>query len=219
MTLQREEPQQERLYSFANMYFAGIHAGIQTSHTIARMSQKYSMNEGFVNLADPHELDAGELFGEWAKRRGGETIIVKNGGMQGDLQDLLHFLQSEEHSYPFDFFNESYYAAGGALTNVSIVVPERIWKLADAVRRGEDIIYTSESHKHYAFFDPEKDAFAPMDAEQDPGLMVYIIPRRENLQESERKGRVPQLYGNEEMFVYTDFDMQLITRMNRAGLM
>lgn len=217
--LEKTENYNERLYSFQNFYFAGIHAGIQTAHTIARMSQKYSMNEGFVNLADEHELQAGELLGQWAKRDGGETIIVKNGGMAGDLRDLKQFLESTEHPYPFDYFNESQYAADGCLTNVSLVVPERVWKAADALRAGHDVIYTSKTDKCYAVYDTERECFVELSV--DPGDMhgAYIISRRENFVADELHGREPGLFPNEELITFTNFDIELMARMNRSGLM
>ncbi len=126
----------ERLYSFQNMYFAGIHAGIQTGHTIARMSQKYALTEGFCNLSEEYDLEAGELFSNWAMRDGGETIIVKNGGMAGHLLEIVDFFKANETELrlPWDFFNESQFAANGALTNVSVVVPKWLWSTADSFR-------------------------------------------------------------------------------------
>ena len=56
-----------RLYSFQNFYFAGIHAGIQTAHSVGEMAANYDAS-----------TSQGKMFLDWAKNH--KTIIVKNGG-------------------------------------------------------------------------------------------------------------------------------------------
>lgn len=111
-----------RLYSFQNMYFAGIHAGIQTAHSIAEMFIKYPLQ------SIPHIA-----LESWASDH--KTIIVKNGGMAGDLRNLITLLEHDDNQLAWSPFYESEYAADGCLTNVSVVVPTYMWMIADIVRK------------------------------------------------------------------------------------
>lgn len=101
-----------RLYSFQNFYLKGIHAGIQTAHTIAEMS---------TQTAD----DCYHEYTDWADNH--KTIVVLNGGMQKDLEELLEFLGQNSGQFFYGWFHEESGALNGALTNVSIIVPERIF--------------------------------------------------------------------------------------------
>ncbi len=174
-----------RLYSFQNFYFAGIHAGIQTAHSVARMSQKYPQYSG---------SDEAELFTEWAERGAAETIIVKNGGMAGDIENFIEFMKRAESTLgiPWDYFNESEYAANGATTNLSMVVPEWLWKLADTIRSGLDVVFTNEATgESYVFFDEDGKVvdLGPKSAG------TYTIPTKETIQRTfERTGVVKWLW-------------------------
>lgn len=205
-----------RLYSFQNMYFAGIHAGIQTAHTIARMSQKYALTEGFCNLAEEYDLEAGELFESWAMRDGGETIIVKNGGMDGDLRKIIEQFKRDEIGLcmPWDYFNESQYAANEALTNVSIVVPEHVWRFADAVRRyGRDSFNNLQiGRKNFTLI---SDTYSPVEIDNTTWVQIA---------EGVIKNPYPP-HLNEEHFgktIWLEMNYQieeLIKLMNSRGLM
>lgn len=211
-----------RLYSFGNFYFGGIHAGIQTAHSVARMSQKYSMDEGFVNLADANDILAGELFGEWAKRGGSETIIVKNGGMAGDIENFIEFMSSNETlEFPWDYFNESEYAANGATTNISMVLPERIWKFADALRRTtyddyfwiqlpDGIHYLVDDNYNPVRLDNHIETMMTERSHEKAGLPLINWEKLSTEQGREMSGQFISL---------TDFERELIVRMNRSGLM
>lgn len=99
-----------RLYSFQNMYFSGIHAGIQTAHTIAEISL---------------QTEEKNSYKEWAYKH--KTIVILNGGMEKDLWDLYEFLDTNDNPFMWDYFQESKEAANEALTNISIILPERIF--------------------------------------------------------------------------------------------
>ena len=119
-----EQPKQElRAYFFQNFYLQGIHAGIQSQHTTAEMFVKYSKpNTIFFNEEDGATRDI--LF-DWAKNH--KTTIVLSGGMQKDLEEIKELLSSKENPYPWSFFNEAEFSLNGALTNVGIILPERIY--------------------------------------------------------------------------------------------
>lgn len=210
-----------RLYSFQNMYFCGIHAGIQTAHSIARMSQKFHLPD--VAFADypGQQVEAMELFQAWAKRGGAETIIVKNGGMAGDIENFIEFMNNDGHAFPWDYFNESEYAANGATTNISMVLPERIWKFADALRRCkyDDYLSTQIYGEMYYLVDMN---YNPLRIPR-----AYEASIQSN---SGALGRLPIInwekmseeIGEEvegQFITVSDFERELIVRMNRSGLM
>ena len=67
-----------------------------------------------------------------------ETMILLNGGMQKDLQALVDLLTQADdddlNDFPWADFREAEEALNGALTNVSIVLPERIFKYSFDVK-------------------------------------------------------------------------------------
>lgn len=110
-----KQEQELRAYFFQNMYLQGIHAGIQSQHTTAEMFVKYL----------PFEHKGLDTLYAWANNH--KTTIVLNGGMQGDLEEAIKVFDTEDNPYPWAFFKESEYALGGALTNVGIILPEKIY--------------------------------------------------------------------------------------------
>lgn len=219
---EKQESTNERLYAFGNFYFSGVHAGIQTAHSVARMSQKYACPN--IGMADyPEHIErAHETFTNWAKRGGGETIIVKNGGMAGDIENFIEFMESTEHNFPFDYFNESEYAANGATTNISMVIPEHIWKFADALRRNtyDDYFTVNTNGKLHYLVDSETYEPIRMTLEHETAMQHRSFEMNKlplvNWSEVSKKYERP-MKGH---FVSpSDFVRELIVRMNRCGLM
>ncbi len=110
-----KQEQELRVYFFQNMYLQGIHAGIQSQHTTAEMFVKYL----------PFQHQGSDILYNWANNY--KTTIVLNGGMQGDLEEAIKVFDTKDNPYPWAFFKESEYALGGALTNVGIILPEKIY--------------------------------------------------------------------------------------------
>ncbi|AGH32211.1 hydrolase [Vibrio phage 11895-B1] len=106
-----------RCYHFANMYLPALHAGIQSQHCLAEMFVKY-LPEYFI-------VGKGMILADWAKNH--KTTIVVNGGMSGHLQEIKDLFTSQENPYPWASFSETEYALNGALTNVGIILPEKIY--------------------------------------------------------------------------------------------
>lgn len=132
-----EQPKQElRAYFFQNFYLQGIHAGIQSQHTTAELFIKY---RGGNTLEDfKSNLSKNALLYDWAENH--KTTIVLNGGMQCDLEEIKGLLSSEENPYPWAFFNEADFSLNGALTNVGIILPEKIYNapfISDTFDGGE----------------------------------------------------------------------------------
>ena len=132
-----------RFYAFGNMYLAGIHAGIQTAHTVHEMFVKY-------NSVDDDDLKKRILF-SWAEDH--KTTVVLNGGMQSNLEELYNFFNSPANPYPFAKFHEADFSLNGALTNVGIILPEKIYEAAKALRKdsSHDISHFSEFEKELVF--------------------------------------------------------------------
>lgn len=118
-----ETKQELRAYFFQNMYLQGIHAGIQSQHTTAEMFIKY------LEPCNPYTCAKYDTLYDWAKLN--KTTIVLNGGMQGDLEEVVKVLEDPDNEYPWAFFKESDYALGGALTNVGVILPEKIYNAPD----------------------------------------------------------------------------------------
>jgi len=119
-----QQKQELRAYFFNNMYLPSLHAGIQSQHTTAEMFVKYQWLD---SECQTDESDT-EILYDWAQNH--KTTIVLNGGMSGDLQALVELFESTQNPYPWGFFKETEYALNGALTNVGIILPERIYTYA-----------------------------------------------------------------------------------------
>lgn len=124
-----------RCYHLNNFYLAGIHAGIQSAHAQHEMAIKY-----LAPYRSSGYEEAALSYMEWAEQH--KTIIVLNGGMEIQLKSMLELLDSEPHHYAYAPFCESKEALNGALTNIALVLPERMYKFArdivSAVRGGRD---------------------------------------------------------------------------------
>ena len=127
-----------RIYHFGNFYMSSIQQGIQAAHCQTGMSVKYKYCEAYTT---PEQQ---EMYWDWAENH--KTMICLNGGMNSDLYDILKMMDSKDNDYPWGYFNESREAMNGMLTNIAIVLPERIYETASKVRSRE---YTTlEDIKH-----------------------------------------------------------------------
>jgi len=108
-----------RLYSFQNMYLPGVHCGPQGIHSAIDMARKYDHSYyGCKNVGV-------SFYRDWADNH--KTVIVVNGGGHSHLVELDKFLNCEQNPYPWMSFRESEEALNEAMTNVCIVVPERVF--------------------------------------------------------------------------------------------
>ena len=126
--------EQLRAYCFNNFYLQGIHAGIQSAHSLMEMAVKYK-GDVFSSAYTPSVM-----FSQWAENH--KTIIVLNGGMQSDLENLIALLDRDECTLPWDAFYEEKAALNGALTNVGVIVPERIF---------DPVVAKKEEDSEYGF--------------------------------------------------------------------
>jgi len=112
-----------RCYHFSNMYLSSIQVGIQSAHAQMELFVKYNPSKA---KADGMAVD---LLYEWAERH--KTMICLNAGFNSEMLKIAAFLKSEDNPYPWSTFCESEEAMGGLLTNIAIVLPERIYSVSD----------------------------------------------------------------------------------------
>jgi hypothetical protein len=128
-----------RAYFFTNMYLSSIQNGIQPQHCTSELFVKY---DDYGETAY-----ASNVLFDWAKNH--KTTIVVNGGYSSTLRELIARFDSQHNPYPWAYFVEDEDAIGplnptvdkraGALTCVGIVLPEKIYETARAIRTYPDI--------------------------------------------------------------------------------
>lgn len=116
-----------RAYFFGNMYLSSIQQGIQTAHVTAEMFCKYPNTEWTASGSPNQHLHS------WANDH--KTMILLNGGYLETMEDLWRFFDKDENPYPYAKFHEGLDSLGGVLTSVGIVLPEKIYLTAAAIRR------------------------------------------------------------------------------------
>ncbi len=119
-----------RCYSFTNYYLSDIQKGIQSGHSNVELSL-LSKEQGV------------DLFFEWAKNH--KTVIILNGGNQAQLQTIysqLIDLSQNGMNLPFAKFHEDEQSLNGALTSISIIVPEVIYENAQNIRLEKQLTHS-----------------------------------------------------------------------------
>ena len=114
-----------RAYFFGNMYLSSIQQGIQAAHATHELFTKYRGEDEFTPQTTSH------LY-EWARNH--KTMILLNGGYAATIQELVDFFRTDDNPYPFAPFYEEEASLNGALTTVGIVLPEKIYLTAAAMR-------------------------------------------------------------------------------------
>lgn len=181
-----------RCYHLNNMYLAAVHAGLQSAHAQHELAIKYLDSSESLAETPIHEpAKAGYL--EWAKNH--KTIIVLNGGMQSNLLEWETMLASAPHPYAWASFRESEEALNGALTNIALVLPEKIYSYAKEVTRADN---------------------APMG-------VCAVVRRLEDNAECRYK-RISnggaKLYAPDgDELVFSEFELDLMAKLSRCGLM
>lgn len=123
-----------RCYHLNNFYLSGIHAGIQSSHAQTELAVKYLAtslyiggDENVVDYMAREELhsSARKSYVDWATQH--KTMVVLNGGMMAQLLEWEELLNRSENRFAWASFREEEAALNNALTNVCIVLPERMY--------------------------------------------------------------------------------------------
>lgn len=121
-----------RAYYFGNMYLSSIQQGIQAAHVTHELFLKHTVHSKFTsdNIGEKQR----DTLYDWARNH--KTMILLNGGYSDNLRELMIRFSSPENPYPWTFFNEGEDSLDGALTCVGIILPEKIYEAAKALRDG-----------------------------------------------------------------------------------
>lgn len=138
---------------------------------------------------DDADESQAEMYKEWAFNY--KTIIVLNGGWQASLQEWVQFLSSNEHPFAWAHFHEEQDALNGALTNVGVVLPQHIYGVSRELRDGGKPGVSNEIQL------PSGDVLALH------GCSASLL--------CGTSGHI--------LHVYTPFELELIQRIGRLGLM
>lgn len=125
-----------RCYHLNNFYMGTIHAGIQSAHAQHELMLKYVDPQAPIAKSPYWGLQI-EGYLEWARNH--KTIIVLNAGMQVNLEKWVELLSDGSHGYAWAPFHESQEALNGALTNIALVLPERIYGYARNITKVRDM--------------------------------------------------------------------------------
>jgi hypothetical protein len=125
-----------RLYTFTNFMLRSIQQGIQSGHAAVELGMKCVRKQQTGNSRDWY------IYSDWAENW--KTMICLNGGNAQDLRELVFFLSNLDNSFPWCGFFESHDALDGSLTSVAIILPERIFKTASQLRKGEELTELTE---------------------------------------------------------------------------
>lgn len=124
-----------RAYFFGNMYLSSIQQGIQAAHAVHEMFVRFPERN---NQGDNNIKFDGDFLWEWATEH--KTMILLNGGYAATIQELVDFFNDGTNPYPWADFHEEEASLNGALTTVGIILPEKIYLTAAAIRR--NMIYS-----------------------------------------------------------------------------
>lgn len=116
------------MFSWGNFYLSSIQQGIQAGHAWVDMAVKYF----YPSHGTAYQRD---MFWEWA--RDCKVVNVRNGGEQEALRSILGLFDSKDNPYPWVEFREDQ-GLNYALTNVSIVLPEKVYAYEPEIKVGND---------------------------------------------------------------------------------
>jgi len=147
-----------RLYTFGNFYMSSIQQGIQALHSTTELFIKYTNSSKYFKQRN-------DLF-EWSESH--KTVICLNGGMNSDLEKIKEMMENTENSYAWSYFNEAPEAMNGMLTNVAIILPNRIYETVANIRSKKQYFINNtlyETPDGYNICDLSKDTFSDFEIE------------------------------------------------------
>lgn len=123
-----------RAYFFVNSALSGIQKGLQVAHCAVEIGIKAKR---FVQPTSKiQELAMGRRITYWNTwSESHKTIIVLEGGFHQDLLDISDLFDDIIHDYPWAEFREDEETLALSYTAVGIILPERIYKAAEEVRK------------------------------------------------------------------------------------
>lgn len=121
--------QELRCYTFTLYQLSSIQQGIQAGHAAVEMGVK-----AYHRLTQDRRNDHFNVYHEWASLH--KTMVLLNGGDHFELTGFLEFMGKPDNMLVWSPFYESYASLDGILTSIAVIVPERIFKKAEGVRKG-----------------------------------------------------------------------------------
>lgn len=118
-----------RAYFFVNSALSGIQKGLQMGHCAVEMGLKAVAG----SRGSDHERQAYDTWLDWATNH--KTVILLEGGFHQDLLEISDLFDDIIHDYPWAEFREDEETLALSYTAVGIILPERIYKAAEEVRK------------------------------------------------------------------------------------
>jgi hypothetical protein len=150
-----------RAYFFANSALSGIQKGLQVAHCVAEMARLAATETDWCKHGATAVMDKrmapNKMYADWASLH--KTIVVLDGGFHANLREICNFFDPFEYegewpegsilpqnTFPWASFTEDVETMNRMMTCVGIILPERIYEAASAVReRRIDI-----DHPHFS---------------------------------------------------------------------
>ena len=161
-----------RCYHFGNYYLSSIQQGVQSAHAQMELFNKYQEIDLYeysesTGLNPPEHIvrraNLAKMLFDWSKHH--KTMICLNGGNNKDLLEIKDLL-TQNDTYPWSYFCEDEDSLGSIITNVAIVLPEKIYSAAEKIRNKQAYFnennliiqideYDKEIQSEYTFTDFE----------------------------------------------------------------
>ena len=127
-----------RAYFWGNMYLSSIQQGIQSLHCLSEMYIKYSSPDivkevGALGGDLSKTYACFDMLYDWAANH--KTVVVLNAGEKSALLKIVELVKDERNPYAFAWWSESDDSLNGCLTNVGIILPERMYKGAQEMKK------------------------------------------------------------------------------------
>jgi hypothetical protein len=117
-----------RCYTFTLYQLSPIQQGIQAGHAAVELGIKAYKKQ--MNLRTGVHFT---MYYNWATEW--KTMVLLNGGDLAELRELIFFMCNNDNTYPWTAFYESEESLGGIPTSLAIILPERIFKTAEELRK------------------------------------------------------------------------------------
>ena len=109
-----------RFYAWGNMYLSSIQQGIQSLHCLSEMYIKYT--DSIINTQQREDMF------EWGRTH--KTVVILNAGEMSALENVEDLMSRADNPYAWASWRESPESLNGALTNVGVILPERMYMAA-----------------------------------------------------------------------------------------
>jgi hypothetical protein len=118
-----------RCYTFTLYQLSPIQQGIQAGHAAIELGMKCSRERG----EDPQ---AWQTYCHWAETW--STMVLLNGGNSAELNEVYNLLDSDDCNLPWASFRESEDSLNGIMTSIAVIVPARVFNMANDLRKKVD---------------------------------------------------------------------------------